>query len=1252
MDMEIMTDETDPDVNGWDGALFTGTEGYRYITPDDDGDSNASGSDMDHENNDRYVPNHEDFPTYGLWLARNHHYNHIYYNPAIEYEPWIGVDDAGNPYTKYTSANVSGVTTLRQFPYSAGSNTFNLTMTHSDTTDRPDTGANYTSNLYVPHYYVWDSANDALGTAGKIEKDDNKLRIDIKNTTSVCADGTSATEQQQYDNSCMLRSYNSEIANFANWWTYHRRREYVSKNGVSKVISSSTGIRMGMSNIHNVSTYEYENASMNSDVAAGNKQSLLNKIFSLQSDQSGTPLKSALDNSGKYFECDSSDATPLFSGSPACPIVSTIVSPATETAGVCQQNFTILVTDGFYKAESITTNDDNDSTETTQTNHNDGNAYTFSFDGNPYADTYANTLADIAMHYYERDLDTSLNNKIPTKCGVDENPMQHMVTYTLSMGLSGSLGDTTMPDHPQKGFEEKSDGTLKCPAETGTAFTWPEPITDNNDADYDARFLIDDLQHAAFNGRGLFAAANKPADMVTALEAAVNNAIDRTGSAAAVAFNSTTLSTNSAVYLALFESGAWSGDLEAYPLDANTGNVGSTRTWSAADVLDGETFSTTYRDILTYNTSASPPAGISFTWAVVNASSGINPTIKADLSVKPDGTTDTNAQARLNYIRGDRSNEGTGLNFRVRDSRLGDIVHSAPVYVGRPQLSWPEGDGDSIATTSNGWPEGNDNYSYFKNNNSSDSPAGKKDRSGVVYVGANDGMLHGFSEADGSEVMAYIPSYLFSTDTTEGLHHLADPAYSHRYFVDLSPTVTDVYIKTRSNSSKSWRTILVGANGGGGAGIFALDVTDPSALTEANATNVVLWEFTHPKLGKTFSRPVIVPTYLKDSNGHYRWAAIFGNGYNNTDDGKSSLFIVFLDGGLDGVWTDGSSSSALDYIVITTPEGSVANNDCSDASSDCNGMSSPAVVDLDSDYVVDKVYAGDVHGNMWAFEMASDSVSDWKIVHGNSNDEPLFTAKDPSNNRQPITSSIQVARHPTSPNNKDPNVLVMFGTGQYLVSGDASDTSLQTFYGVWDNDEGNNASGSKLRADLQPQTIEFQGSSGTGKTIRVISDTDVNWTHEEGWYLDLGYDSDGTVGLSGTELQGERVVTSPVLRGDIIFFNTTIPSPNPCSAGGSGWLMSLDYSNGGRPDAAIFDLNNDGVVDTGDLFDHDSNSTTDNVAPGSELFEPGMPASPSFLGNKQYTPGTKTTSGDEIDQRDVQDLGGYKTGRLSWQQLQ
>lgn len=1238
MDFELMTNERDTTGVGWDGTLFASSSNRSiYTTPHHDMDHVYSGNNV--------VPNDSDFPDNGLWRARNSHYNFIYYNPAVTYEPWVGVDSAGNAYTKYTSAD-----SVRRFPYNSSSDTTDLTDDVTDVeTQNPANGTDITTTIYIPHYHVWDSVSDANGV---VDSGDANVRIDIKSGVTVCSAGTAATEAEQISSSCMLRSYDDEIANFANWWAYHRRREYVAKNAVSDVISGSNGIRMGMGNIHNDTSYQVEIASMNNDVTTGNKRALLNALYNMESDGGGTPLRTALEDAGEYYNCDNTSNN-IF-GNTNCPIISTVTSPATEAPGVCQHNFTILVSDGFYNGGSPGfANDDGDDSDFSGTNNLDGASYTFKFDGNPYSDSSSDTLADVAMHYYERDL-SGLSNKVPSKCGVDENPAQHMVTYAIAMGLSGDIDTATLPDHPQRGFEVDSNNNVKCPAPTvaPSAFTWPDPTAAGSNK-------IDDMLHAAFNGRGLYASAKNPDDLITALDDAIKNTSDRTGSAAAVAFNSTTLSNNTAaVYLALFNSGSWNGDLESFALDGNTGVI-STQNWSAAAVLDARDLTANDRVVVTSNKVSgvhnSTGTGIPFRW-----DTGVLSALQlSDLRTKPDGSVDSdaNAEKRLEYLRGDRSNEANGLNFRIRESRLGDIVHSAPVFVGAPQQVWPNGDYDEDLSTSNGWPEGNEQHSIFRSNlqvpivTDPVTPPGMKDRSGLVFVGANDGMLHAFDETTGSELLAYIPSNLFSSSTAEGLHFLSDPAYAHRYYVDLTPTISDVYIKSRfSTSTKAWHTVLIGANRAGGNGIFALDVTKPTNITEANADKVVLWEFTHPKLGKTFSRPVIIPTNIKDSDGLYRWAAIMGNGYNNTDDGKSSLFIVFIDGGLDGTWTDGSSGSDLDYVIITTSMGTVDSSDCAAAQSDCNGMSSPAVVDLDGNSVADLVYAGDVHGNLWAFDLSDASSSNWRISHDDTNDKPLFYARDDSSNRQPITITPQVAIHPTetTEDSNRPNVLVMFGTGQYIASGDASTTSVQSVYGVWDNEnDGVDGEGEKTRAELLEQTIDFQGTI-SNLDIRVVSDNSISWTGgsaKEGWYLDLVYDD----GDSNTiDELGERVVTTPVLRGKTLFFNTTIASPNPCSAGGSGWLMSLDYSNGGRPDNSIFDIDGDYSVNESDLVTY---GNVRDVVAGGQRFRQGMPASPAFLGNKQYTPGTTTTSGDEIEVRTVEELGGAKTGRLSWQQL-
>src|SRR5262249_3273626 len=265
--------------------------------------------------------------------------------------------------------------------------------------------------------------------------------------------------------------------------------------------------------------------------------------------------------------------------------------------------------------------------------------------------------------------------------------------------------------------------------------------------------------------------------------------------------------------------------------------------------------------------------------------------------------------------------------------------------------------------------------------------------------------------------------------------------YSHRYYVDGSPTVGDVQIDP--NAPSQWRTVLVGGLRAGGQGYFALDITDPSTFSESNESKLVLWEFTDaddPDLGYTFSQLSIV----RMANG--RWAAVFGNGYNNAlsdghlnigpNAGHAMLYIVFLDGGLDGKWTLGT-----DYIKIDTKVGDTNTP---------NGLGTPTPVDTNGDLTTEYIVAGDLRGNLWAFDVRDANPSNWKVEYMNgSTPVPLFTAKDAAGNPQPITARPEVGAHPE----KRDGFVVYFGTGKYLELGDTSTTGVQTFYGIWDKHE-------------------------------------------------------------------------------------------------------------------------------------------------------------------------------------------------------
>ncbi|MGI9249059.1 MAG: pilus assembly protein, partial [Woeseiaceae bacterium] len=840
-----------------------------------------------------------------------------------------------------------------------------------------------------------------------------------------------------------------------------------------------------------------------------------------------TPLRDAFDDAGAYLSCETNG---YFGSCPALPA---------SSGGECQQNFTILMTDGYYNGTyngSLGNADGDDDTQ-----WDSGTA-------GPYGDSHNKTLGDIAMHYYEDDIRPGVaNNLRPPPGGIDENTAQHMVTYSVAFGVNGSL--TAMPPN------------------TTDPFTWPKPDTDLR--------KIDDLRHAAWNGRGEFLNAGNSGQLISGLRSALQSIQARIGSAASVAFNTGSLSTNSEVYLALFNSERWNGNLLAFDLDANTGAISPTPSWGAAAELDARSLSTNPRSLLTHNGTD----GVAFQWSALTTAQ------KNDFRTNSSGGLDNEAtgMARHAYLRGDRGcefsstatcnyNDGTNTfntkGLRERGSRLGDIIHSGPVFVGAPESNWPDVS-PFPGTVGN-------TYTEFR--------LAQATRPGVVYVGGNDGMLHGFAQTNGAELLGYVPGSLYSTGALDGLHYLSDPAYAHRYSVDLTASVADVYAKTSTAGSTSWKTVLVGGLRGGGRGLFALDVTNPSNFSESggNPAKVVMWEFSNtddPDLGHTFSRASIVP--LEGPSNTIRWAAVVGNGYNDLGSGEAKLFVLFLEGGLDGTWTAGT-----DYIEISTQVGTTTNR---------NGLSTPAVVDTDGDGLADRVYAGDLAGKMWAFDLSGSNTGNWKVAYKQgSTPKPLFIAP----NNQQVTSTPVIVRNstiPTSPSNA-PNTLVIFGTGQYLTSGDTTTTHTQAMYGVRD-------SGTREldQSDLIRQDISV-GSSTGGVLGRTLTDNAVDYTSDDGWYINFP-DS------------GERLVTDRVIRGELVFFNTMIPDTNPCNFGGSGWLMATKWLNGGNPGEVAFDLNRDGHLDNLDEIGG-------KAAVGTAVT--GIATSPVNLANKRYTSTTET----------------------------
>lgn len=460
--------------------------------------------------------------------------------------------------------------------------------------------------------------------------------------------------------------------------------------------------------------------------------------------------------------------------------------------------------------------------------------------------------------------------------------------------------------------------------------------------------------------------------------------------------------------------------------------------------------------------------------------------------------------------------------------------------------------------------------------------------SNTVYVGANDGMLHAFDAVTGAEVFAYIPS-----STYTNLLSLSSPFYSHKFFVD-----GDIAASTISQTPG--KNYLIASAGRGGKMLFGLDVTTPSSF---NASNV-LWEYsdtspaTDNDLGHVLGRPQIA----KLNNNVV--AAIVPNGYNSTS-GKAVLYIINL---------------ATGDLIRKIDTG---------ASTD-NGLATPGLWDADNDGKVDFVYAGDLKGNVWKFDLTGSDPLLW----GLSSATPLFVAKDAANNRQPITAQISIAINDLK---DDPNItktFLFFGTGSYMSSTDPGDKSQQSWYGIID-------SGSPItsRSLLQERTISVTGTifdkNNNPVAVRSFSEG-VTSPHDmagkQGWFIDL---KDPTP-------RGERIVTSSKLVKatlPTLIASSIIPDEDPCMPGGTGYINFLNAFTGARLTSIFFDINGDGRFDSGDTINGYHNT-------GSLGVSSGMPGEGTIVGDRFIYGDSAGGMGDPKF-----DPGFKKTGRISWREI-
>jgi type IV pilus assembly protein PilY1 len=1193
---------------------------------------------------------------------KSNFYNALYYSPFVTYP--IPTRSDGTTYsTSFTAAYVNGLDSSKgsinlsnnysvtffykpEVTAATYTNTSNCAFQSATATGTPVGGwgedcmrarnpsldfPSAQQNAGIPAYYYifWSQqtgqsqpTNCTVTVAQQKEDEDCYIKINVGSTT-LPVDLFAGTQAQQQQN-------------FANWFSFYRTRALAVMSGV---ISSVNGlprdaVRFAWQSLRPSGSGNCTQFSVNGcqGYITTNSENRMRPLDALKTGSATethrtdffnwmqrfqlrdiTPLRQALENAGIYYT--TSGLNSPYAEDP-------YITLGTEQA--CRKNYHVMFTDGLWNSNNNTPYGGNvDSTNDTMPG---GRAYIAQYpfkntgSAPPAGMSYSNSLADIAFNYWKTDLRTDLSNSllpnIVEQSDADRSNIsdeeywnakndpatwQHMVNFTVGLGLSATLtdpawgGSTYTGDYPALGGNPPYAATKFWPAINESPTLGNEPVGH-----------VYDLWHAAINSRGQFFSVEDPIALQNAFQSIFSTIISTTSSAAAAASNSTSIQTGTVIYQAQFDSQNWSGHLYSFSVTSN-GTVldlnsddkldGSDANWDAATLIPAPAS----RNIRTFNGTA----GVELVWG--NLSSAQQTALKTS-SAGVVGS-DTMGQDRLNWLRGVATKEvrNSGI-FRNRTvTVLGDIINSDPM------LSHTEDYGyTSLPTTA----AGQSTYAAFV--------SGKSSRPPMVYDGANDGMLHAF-RADtgdansGKELFAYVPAAVYGK-----LSSLTETDYSHKYFVDGSPTIGDAYLS-------AWKTVLVGGLGKGGKAIYALDISNPNAFADSH----VLWEYSGSTaaatdgtgitdadgLGLTYSQPQIAR--LNDGT----WVAIFGNGYNSTSE-RAFLYIVNL------------STGALIKKIPTNTATS-------------NGLSTPRLYDSNNDKIIDFVYAGDLQGNMWKFDLSGATSASWGLGNGGN---PLFIARNSSNQIQPIIAQPTVGGHSSG------GVLVYFGTGSYMTNTDVADATVQSFYAIWDKPS---TSATVARSSLVQQSIIEEVAKGTTKTIagctddplipgnecvvtfnfdlRATSKNTVDYTSKFGWYMDL-------LPLGGVAA-GERVISSALLKHDRVIFLTRIPSADPCVPGGSSWLMEMDASTGGATVTSSFDFNNDGQ------FDDKDKSPLDNTVSGVGS-NVGMVKATVWLENEGTGIARKLNSGATTMIETVTNRGGTGTpggttvNRLYWLQIQ
>lgn len=1080
--------------------------------------------------------------------------NPLYYNPKISYIPWPSYSG-----DKYNAAKIDNVIIHPYDPEGAlklegdgevivdgevikkaldkDANKINLRkpITIDGESFWPATYFVYNSPDKPPKSFP---INNPLDKTINIEKQFTKFELG-RYTTKTYTKHPNRTDCKEKADVCTTEE---ELQNFANWLQYYRSRSLMVKGGLLHALATQKDkIRLGFTRL---------NAVNESDHILLKVRDFSNEhydnVFSAINDTpvaEGTPLRKVAGKVGEYFRNDTKNGP--WSSDPT-------IDEDRKSHLWCRRSYHILTTDGLWNGPNAENmgdghiNDWNTKEKVpsrfagTIAGPND-EKYTFSnledpgadplanrFTIYPFYDRTKNTLADVTSFYWKFDLRPDLPNTLPPT-SQDPAFWQHLSTSTIGIGI-GASGNLKDDKGNPVDISTKSSREMHITNET--KIEWPKdgPVHTENDP-----AKGDDLIHAAMSSRGDYFQANDPQTLNSNLQALFNSFTDITLQGAGLAIESLKLGTNDALFQATFNPSGWYGRLYAFRADGNSyfstkptsdGHTNAAQRWEASNKMP-------------------PPADrVIFTLTKRGVNKFLYENLDSDQKLALNEDPDI-----VDYLRGSDTKElANGGHFRdrvrynINDKQggvLGAIINSIPLKGPTYGVGYK---GKNL--------EGSDQYDVFRKSTAA------IDIQNTLFVGANDGMFHAFNSNTGKEIFAYVPQSVYSVpratpeDGSENrLAMLSTPGYSHRYTVDGTPNIADAFI------GREWKSILVSSTGAGARSVFAIDASRNLNSESQVDKNQFLWELNDqgdPDLGFVPGYPHIA--LMK--NGV--WAAIFGNGPDSYN-GDAVLYIVNLKNGnlIRKISVDKKVNNALMQPNFT----------------------------LNEEREVEAIYAGDLNGNLWKFDVSSVDPAEWSVAY---NEKPIFTATGPNGKPQPISVMPEIT---AGPNNK--GAMIIFGTGKYFEEEDRSEDTeinvnlqVQSAYGIWDNpDVGRILSNTDRNTVLVNRSFNIDSSNtNTDATFAISSKlaqginpppTSIDWTKQRGWFMDFRVNFPDMVNLNPQQIR------------NVVFLVVNTPSVGTCATAGSNMLIALDPINGTNPStkySPVFDVNRNGIFNQDDKY--------------------------------------------------------------------